>query len=950
MPDVLEKINIMSCMTIAMFDIDGYRIDKAVQVTIDSLADFSSYQRQCARNFGKENFLVIGEVVADPTLAAAYIGRGKQPNQYNTNLTAAQLTSNTSDPDDYIRDFGKTALDGAAFNYDIYGAMTRFLGMDGPWGTNGVDWVGQWDKLVADNDMVNSETGEYDPRHMFGMTGQDVFRWPALVNGTQRWLLGSMIVQLELPGIPMIFFGEEQNSYILENQAKDYVFGRMPMASQRAWQINGCYGLGETNYINVDFANAEKGCSDDSVSLDHRDPSHPLRNVIKRMWELRRQFPVLNDGWNLTALSSRTYDIYLPGSNGHPSPHGIWSVYRGRTEGIQDFEGTGQGNQGAWFIYHNENHTVKYTFDCTSSSNSSALVAPFPAGTTVKSAFYPYDEYDLETSTFSYGLEGSTDPNGCLASFELEPYGWKVFLPKSKFLDPAPTITRLIPGHDERINSTVPLGQQQTLPIEIRFSSQMSCDSVTNNLVVDSTTQDGITAQLDKNSIKCSDIDADPPSHPGEMASAWSFKANLEQVSHGVHTVTLNNVTTSDNQLFTDARDRFMFRIGSSNNPMVFPATSNYTRDLLFKDASTGDLYISPTAAGADKFQYSTNWGSSFSQWYNYTGDNFTINPLPWNGTDAQKWEGEHVELHYWSAMTGSSDHVQHADLDRQDKPPRRFPHVFLEGLYNQYGYDAGLPNKMEQDKDGLWTYNLVTELPTKISVNVWGMNPDGQPDKSAAYGDVNGDYILDWVPPDSLSDNVINITQRPPNGYLGYKILVNDGSFRFHYLPVGSSGVQAFLAVLCAFLPLMTAILAVWAYLKAFYQVKFNEIGVQAKTGMLDLIRPKGADRQGLRSAVASMFHEPKVGAVVPASPGALAVETGSPNRRSVLIATMEYDIEDWQIKIKIGGLGVMAQLMGKNLGHQDLIWVVPCVGGIEYPVDYGIFKPLYQFLFYIC
>lgn len=29
------------------------------------------------------------------------------------------------------------------------------------------------------------------------------------------------------------------------------------------------------------------------------------------------------------------------------------------------------------------------------------------------------------------------------------------------------------------------------------------------------------------------------------------------------------------------------------------------------------------------------------------------------------------------------------------------------------------------------------------------------------------------------------------------------------------------------------------------------------------------------------------------------------------------------------------MAQLMGKNLGHQDLIWVVPCVGGVDYPVD---------------
>jgi len=38
-----------------------------------------------------------------------------------------------------------------------------------------------------------------------------------------------------------------------------------------------------------------------------------------------------------------------------------------------------------------------------------------------------------------------------------------------------------------------------------------------------------------------------------------------------------------------------------------------------------------------------------------------------------------------------------------------------------------------------------------------------------------------------------------------------------------------------------------------------------------------------------------------------------------------MEYDIEDWGIKIKIGGLGVMSSLMGKNLKHQDLVWVVP-------------------------
>jgi alpha-1,3-glucan synthase len=261
--------------------------------------------------------------------------------------------------------------------------------------------------LLANNDMVNANTGEFDPRQMFGMTNQDVFRWPALANGTQRQLLGFFVTMLEIPGVPIVFYGEEQESYVLENLANDYVFGRTPMASSRAWQLHGCYKLGETQYVDMPFNSSSYGCYDDSVSLDHRDPSHPLRNVLKRMYELRRQFPTLNDGYNLTSLSSRTYNIYLPGSDGFPSPHGIWSVYRGRTEGVQDFTGAGQENQGVWFIYQNENKTVDYTFDCQSQNKTLALISAFPANTTVKNLFYPYEEYDLEASAIRYGESNS---------------------------------------------------------------------------------------------------------------------------------------------------------------------------------------------------------------------------------------------------------------------------------------------------------------------------------------------------------------------------------------------------------------------------------------------------------------------------------------------------------------------------------------------------------------
>jgi alpha-1,3-glucan synthase len=115
-------------MQIAMFDIDGFRMDKGLQSSIDALAEFSAYQRQCARQYGKENFFVIGEVVGTDAQAAIYVGRGKQPNQYFANSTEATTASNETDDDLYVREFGLTALDGAAFQYAVYGALTRFLG------------------------------------------------------------------------------------------------------------------------------------------------------------------------------------------------------------------------------------------------------------------------------------------------------------------------------------------------------------------------------------------------------------------------------------------------------------------------------------------------------------------------------------------------------------------------------------------------------------------------------------------------------------------------------------------------------------------------------------------------------------------------------------------------------------------------------------------------------
>lgn len=537
----------------------------------------------------------------------------------------------------------------------------------------------------------------------------------------------------------------------------------------------------------------------------------------------------------------------------------------------------------------------------------------------------------------------------------MAPWEYKAFVPKVKWLTPAPTITRIVPGHDARLESSVGYGDAEKVPIQIRFSTEMDCDSISENLIIDSTTEKKQIAQLNKSSVACMMADTDAPKHIGEIATTFIFNADVINVFNGVHTFTVNNATTKDGLLFTNSVDRFMFRIGQSDNPMVFPLSSNYTRSLLHRNDSDASLYISPRATGADKFRYSTNWGTSFSEWFEYTGANLTLTNQAWTGTKAQEWAGDHVVVHYWSEKAGSSEHVQHADLNRGDLPLRRWPYAYVEGPWNQWGYDNGLANEMTLATHGTWEIDLVAEWPTVSVVNVWGMNPDGVPDKSMAFGDgktpwpiplflpaddgaVDGDRVLDWVPPDSLAKNVIQFPRPASSKYLGYTLTVNDGNYGYSFQSIGDTWVQTVVAVFLALFPLLTGVLCCVAFMRFFYKVKFNEMGMTEKGGLLPYVRPKLPDREALRRSVANLFTDSKVSLATPHQDGlsgALAAESGSPNRRTVLIATMEYEIEDWDVKIKIGGLGVMASLMGKNLGHQNLIWVVPCVGGVHYPVD---------------
>ena len=915
---VRDVITQHSCLQIASLDIDGFRFDKSVQSTLEPLSEMAAVYRECAKKLGKNNFFLPGEITSGDGFGSLYLGRGRQPDQRADSAGAAVKLTNNSDSS-FLRDDGLQALDASAFHYTIYRSMTRFLGMDGNLVAGfdlPTDFIEAWNAMLITNDFLNAFTGELDPRHMYGVSNQDNFRWPALENGTDKYVLGLYIISLELPGIPLILWGEEQAMYVFDATASNYMFGRQPMTYQTAWWTQGCFNLNTSKFYDFPIDKGRDGCNDITVTYDQRNPAHPLRNIMKRMFEIRAHYPVAQDGLFLQTISQLTEDIYLPGSSTTPTVTGLWSVLRSYFPGVQTE--SIRGNETLWLVYQNGNSTETYGGNCTSKNGS--LLAPFDSGTKLKNLFYPYDELTLED-----GPADSDNSYGCVRKMKLLPWEFRAYVETKHFVEPGPTVTDFFPGHDARLLSSEDKGE--TMPVQLGYSTEMDCDSITKSIILNSTTEKGITAILDTSSVNCTKIPARTTSHNlvGEVPTVWTWSANLNNVYHGIHQLTVKNVSSSG--VYTNSTDRFLLRLGAHDNPLISPL-ANYSTSLVHK--SEDSFYVQHNAAGADKFRYSTDFGRSWGNWTTYEGGNTTVSIPTWTGTDKQKWKGTHIRVQYFSRLTGSSDYIQEGDYDWENNSVRRFPHMWFNGPYNQYGYDAGLDSKMKYDsKTSRWTYDFVYEWPAIGQLNVWGEDSEGVPDNTEVYGDVGNSSAVQKLPPSYFASNVINITTLPPFPHLGWTISLNDGNLRYQLIPVGSGWAQLVLFILLWIVPILMGSAGVFIFIRNFYRVKLNKDGNVINADKLPVLlwrKIKGTLAKDNDSDIAMAEKAAPTG-IVPAG--------GSDQRRTVLIATMEYDIQDWQVKVKIGGLGVMAQLMSQNLKHQNLIWVVPCVGDIDYPED---------------
>lgn len=428
------------------------------------------------------------------------------------------------------------------------------------------------------------------------------------------------------------------------------------------------------------------------------------------MYSLRDRYPILNDGLSLQALSKQTFSVQLLGSNGIVTETGMWSTVRSK----MDFQQLDAGNQSVWLVYHNQDHAVTYKFDCT--KNDTALIAPFAEGVTVRNLLAPYEELELQEGPETRrGVDGSEEFNGCLDEMTFDAWGFKAFVPRSAWTGSSSTLTAFLPGHDARLPSAAAVG------LEFHFSAEMVCKDITDSITINSTTENKKMPEIDLDSVSCSAISQERNiPHGPYVPSVWSWKANLTNVEDGIHRISMR--TPSLSTTTQDTIDHLMFRIGLPSNPMVFPHTANYSRTALQKVKGSKQLMVSHFASGADLWRYSTNFASSWSPWEEYKGGNSTVEELPWDGTRRQEWSQHHVILQYFSKIAGSSAHIQHADTNWSNKPPRWFPHLYAQGAYNQFGFDAGLPARLYQGaSDGLSRFHLMTEWPTTLKLNMWG-------------------------------------------------------------------------------------------------------------------------------------------------------------------------------------------------------------------------------------
>lgn len=307
------------------------------------------------------------------------------------------------------------------------------------------------------------------------------------------------------------------------------------MISNTAWQRHGCYTLGSDQYFNMPLGRAALGCQDDWNSLDHFDPTADSRRIFSHFNSLRTQYNVLQDGFNLVQRGNWTSFIQRPGSNGTQTEMGLWSASRSGIQYSQTL--VGNDTEQVWLLYTNMNTTTTWQYPCT--DKELWMSSPFPAGTTVRNLVAPYETYTLADSLSPYNNISGPPWVGCLAQITMQPFGFLALVEESRWLPPAPMITKFTPGHDFRIHAEPTDANATTVDISFEFNMPMKCPTITSAITFNMSSSGQGGAPTITNAV-CSTVNGTAALY-GADASQYVWTATLTNFPDGILEIIVTN-------------------------------------------------------------------------------------------------------------------------------------------------------------------------------------------------------------------------------------------------------------------------------------------------------------------------------------------------------------------------------------------------------------------------
>lgn len=261
-----------------------------------------------------------------------------------------------------------------------------------------------------------------------------------------------------------------------------------------------------------------------------------------------------------------------------------------------------------------------------------------------------------------------------------------------------------------------------------------------------------------------------------------------------------------------------------------------------------------------------------------------------------------------------------------------------IHGPFDEFGIESSIPSGMRQDTPGSWHYDLMAELPSEFKLIICDQDVNNNQASMRTFPDVDNDTYKDFLLPSLSPSNIVHVTKFPPSPNLAYRISIGGANRQYFLTPVGSRQIQVVIYLLLGTIPVLTGFASIWIYWYAFCTIKVHKFNRTQNLCPLPINTQSEIrfEHWFLDTPPGVAKHEvsTRSGSLRKCLTQQSGVMTGW-HRQTILIATLGYEINNRDIKISVGELGFVAHLMSKYLADQDLVWVVPCVQGIEYPCD---------------